>query len=302
MLADDDVCTPRLLESLTILECYRVLIMQRPPLFPWGYKSFISRGPTDGSESRCLLDLFRAIIIPDSVVDASAMKKYSLASLASLACFLWPAAPLPLAEELDGGVSNPGIWKADFVGLACDSWLREQAPDVNPSSIILYHLVNIALHSNFGLLRIFAHPQAGPATCDSNRNATSKLIRVWAQSIHHDIAKGHAEALLSCAENALNVSFMSTTQEGNRFQQGLSTDSSLSCRLFPLSGLPAPTLESPHVPYAVYYATLVLWCGAAVLNEGPVPGNYYLIRGSQILSRQRIRIAHLLDCLIKGIK
>ena len=63
--------------------------------------------------------------------------------------------------------------------------------------------------------------------------------------------------------------------------------------------------EAPHIPYAVYFATLVLWCGA-VTEETTVSNllsaQASIARGERVLSLHKVHIAQLLARVLNDVK
>jgi hypothetical protein len=263
--------------------------MQRPPSLSWRHAESFCQNSTRGDSIDRLQNLINSLTSPGYPIIPADIDIYNLASLAALSAFSWPIMP----SALDNYEPSSSIWKADFVDLACDAWLRAQPVDINASSLVLYHTMNIAAHANFSLLQNFSHSPQDYSTSEKDNETSKSAIETWVRSRHYGIARWHAESLIDCTEKAIAAS----VKEGaSRNQHG---------RIAPPSTNIERSLvmtEAPHIPYAIYYATQVLWCGDIVLDDSRMAGVSHLARGSQVLSRCRVRIAQLLERVLKEVK
>ena len=190
--------------------------------------------------------------------------------------------------------SEKTFWNTDFVELAADKWLRSHQNNVVPSSQMLFHLMNITMHANLLVIQNYAHsPSIGTAR-DRGKESRQTHTLQWARGRHHKIAKWHAERLLECAEKAIS--------DGSKEDMGLAWPIIVQ-RLSKSAEPSRSIIDVVHFPYCVYYATQVLWCGAEMLEGGSsLTRQSYLTRGREILSRQNMRIASLLDRVFRSIK
>lgn len=228
--------------------------------------------------------LLTTISNPGFHVDSENLKEFSLAALSALSPFLWPTMPLaPAGIESARTLSEP-----EFVELATDKWLRSHESPADPAARILYHLMNIAMHTNLLVVQNYAHLPLSGETFDKDRDPYHASILRWVNGRHYQIAKWHAERTLECVETESSL--------GSR-------EDSNSLRHKGADRVP-PTgpIDIAHVPYAIYYATLVLWCGTAVHETRNDLGKLsYLTRGRNILGRQKLRIATLLDRVLSQV-
>jgi hypothetical protein len=283
-----------LLESLYILDCYHVVIIQHPPSLSWHHIDSFANSPPPASRMQqlghCLQELTNGHVPINPHID-----EFSLPSLAALCVYLWPAA---YARQNRYGsdevvIESLSLWKPDFAESACNNWLRAIGPKRNPSELTIYHLMNIMLHANLAVVQHFAHSPPGSAARDAKKSAIGKEITAWVQSRHYQIACWHAEQLITTIEGA----FMSS---GNRSEQQPSSRTSVHAepRRLPY--------EAPHVPYAVYYATLVVWCRSVFKEEktkSSTSGGWASIaRGERILSLHDVHIAQLLAHVLNEVK
>ncbi|KIW19378.1 hypothetical protein PV08_03673 [Exophiala spinifera] len=288
----------RLLETLYILDCYRAIIMQRPPSLSWHHiDSYIDHHAHSSRLTQLHREVFN-LTNTGHLSMPSTTTEFDLASLSSLTSHLWPA--IYLRQNTYGAdkvsVDCLSLWKPDFAELACDNWLRTRRGKADFSCLVVYHMMNIMLHANLTVLQNFAHSSPGSAVRDPKRSLTAREVYAWAQDRHSKIAQWHAENLIISIEGA----FTSATKMDQREPQQPPSRASFSAsepRRLPY--------EAPHVPYGVYYATLVLWCGAVVEESGghsPSGLQALIARGERILSLHRVHIAQLLARVLNEIK
>ncbi|KIW19369.1 hypothetical protein PV08_03664 [Exophiala spinifera] len=290
---DVDKNNASLLEALHILDCYRVVIMQRPPSLARKYSETFIRTPTNRSRISKLHNIIAGLVSGGHTVDLGRNTTFGLTSLAFLSSFVWPATyPQQNAYDTDNTVPNDlFIWRADFAELACDTWLRTVYNQGNLSHLVLYHLMGIILNSNFTVLQNFAHSSPRSATRDATKGLAGKEINAWTKDRHYATAQWHAENMIASIEATL-------TDTARQSQHSSTRPTSLPTEL------PSLAFEAPHVPYAVYYASLVLWAGAfTALNTATsaISGRAQLARGERILLTHKMHIAQLLARLLSGI-
>ena len=155
-------------------------------------------------------------------------------------------------------------------------------------------MMGIILHTNLTVLQNFAHSAPGSAARDAQRCSAAKEVYAWTQDRHYTTARWHAERIIDSLEVALaDPLVMMQTQMP-------------STRTSPLAMEP-PRLafESPHVPYAVYYAALVLWSGTFTV-EGRVSSSTsakaQIARGERILTLHTVHVAKLLARVLSEVK
>jgi hypothetical protein len=233
-----------LLESLYILDCYRVILLYRPPSFPWRHaNSFAQPNPWHDRVNELLkypasLTLHRAnAVTPDD--------RSSFVSLASLGAYLWPATSLSESAGHPDSLNHDNshislLWKSDFVEMACEAWLRRQ-PEPPLTTLIVYHHINLMLHANPVLIQRFAHSSPQAITRDPQKNAVARAVHSWVHGNDYRIAQWHAEQLLSSVESAVAASRSTAGQSDSRLQ-GRPTSPKAH----------RPVFEAPHTPYTVY--------------------------------------------------
>ncbi|KAK6369385.1 hypothetical protein LTS17_009728 [Exophiala oligosperma] len=224
--------------------------------------------------------------------------EFDLASLSSLTSHLWPALyPRQNTYGADNvSVESLSLWKRDFAELACDTWLRTRRGTVDFSCLAVYHMMNIMLHANLTVLQNFAHSAPGSAARDPKKSLAAREVYAWTQDRHYKIAQWHAENLIISIEGAFTAA-TKMDQQGPQQPPPRASFSTSEPRRLPY--------EAPHVPYAVYYATLVLWCGAVIEESGghtPSGLQAPIARGERILSLHKVHIAQLLARVLNEIK
>lgn len=234
--------------------------------------------------------LIQHITSSSSSAASNAFEEFSLATLCGLSPFLWRGLLLaPTEKDSFDRLSRPG-----FVELAADKWLRSHHTDPDQSSKILYHLLNVMLHTNLLLVQKLAHMLGSEANLDKERQACQTSVLHWVQSRHYQVAHWHAERILQCAEKATGDDESEIMVSGQRSRKSFSTKASEASKV---------TIDVAHVPYAIYYATLVLWCAASAGDEiGQFKRVSSIARGRSLLSRLRLRIAGLLEHVLRQVE
>jgi hypothetical protein len=178
--------------------------MQRPPSMSWCHANSFAEPPSTDSRTAQLQRQVAALTDPSHSIDFLATKGYSLASLSALSPHLWPVI-YPSSNRTGSpsdGVKNHSLWKADFVELAGDTWLRTAGATVNSSSLAVYHIMNIMLHGNLAVLQCFAHSHPESETRNPEKSSTGREVHAWLHDRHYLVARWHAENLINTVENA----------------------------------------------------------------------------------------------------
>lgn len=241
--------------------------------------------------SNSIQTLLSKLLNPGAIVDARTVERFSLASLSSLAPFLWRVMPLIPADKDDVKMLS----KPEFVELACDKWLRSHEIQVEPAARILYHLMNMSMHANLLVIQSYAH-QASKEFTDKGNSLLQACVLRWTRGRHFPVAKWHAQRILETVDQASNVSLMEgkgLNRRDERQGPALTSELKFSKR----------DIEMVHVPYAIYYATLVLWCGT-LLADGrkSLSASSYLARGRNLLSMKKLRVAVLLEHVLSKLE
>ena len=271
--------------------------MQRPPSLSWlAIESLAEQHHFTGPLAQLRGEI--ADLSYKSYSHESENHRFDLAVLASLTPRLWPAS----YSRFNGygaeytSIDSLHLWKAEPMELACEVWLRSRTPS-DPSHLAVYHMMNIVLHSNITVIQSFVHSAPDSTGRDPTKNAAAREAVNWAKDRHYLVASWHADSLITAIERALTDSQHDSTQVGAR--QGL--------RMVQSSHSDQRRLdhEAPHVPYAIYYATLVLWCGQFTagqhLDSTRLSAKAVIARGERALSSHRVHIAQLLAQVLRGV-
>jgi len=291
---DMDGDNNQLLEALYILDCYRVIIVHRPPSLARKYSESFTQTPANRSRISQLHSVIADLTCGGHTIKAELHGQFSLPSLASVSTIIWPAIyPQQNGYGTDKALlESLSLWKADFAELACDTWLRTLYRPENLSHLVIYHMMGIILHTNLTVLQNFAHSAPGSAARDAKRCAAAKEVYAWTQDRHYTTARWHAEQMIDSIEVAL-ADPLAMTQMQSRGPSSLATEP------------PRLAFESPHVPYAVYYAALVLWAGAFTVqatSSSSTSAQAQVARGERILSLHKVHIAKLLARVLSEVR
>ena len=273
--------------------------MQRPPCLSWQHVESFAQFSVPGSQ------VFRLHIAISNLINGrhesrqAGDEAFCLPSLASLSSILWPV--LYTRHNRHGTdnvlIESLSFWKPEFAEVACDTWLRTNGQTENTSILTIYHMMNIMLHGNLTALQSFAHSPPGSAAREPKKSLAAREIHAWTQDRHYKIAHWHAEHMIRALEKAFATFPPRTGQQFSNQVAGPASASSTETRRLPF--------EAPHVPYAVYYATLILWCGAAVHEStaaSSASAQAQIGRGERILSLHKVHIAQLLARVLNEVK
>jgi hypothetical protein len=273
--------------------------MQCPPSLSWHHADSFARLSNPSSRINQLHKLVAEVIDGGRTAIKNASSDFSLAGLACVAMFLWPVI-YPLQNRY--GVSNMvvesfSLWKRDFADLACDTWLRIHGQTADASHLTIYHMLNIMLRANLTIVQSFAHSAPGSPARDPNKSLAAREVNLWTRSPHYKFARWHAEHMIATIEGAFTFPTNRSEQPNVRQSSKRPSSSTTESRQLPF--------EAPHIPYAIYFATLVIWCGA-MTEENNVSTSLApqaaITRGERILSLHKVHIAQLLARVLSDVK
>lgn len=219
--------------------------------------------------------------LDDLAVLVSSSRKISsiggtVAGLGAVASFAWYSSPHGCF-----GWREPTLWDSNFVDIALERWIELQSGEVAPWTLLLFHMAHIHLHANLGLLQHIARLVARTSLRSSAGYVTA--IEQWLTGRHYEISRYHAESILKIAKNTLG------TEQRNFHCSKSGNFASHSQAVVP---------EPPHLPFCIYFATLVLWYGNLFPERDRLIHNAFLEAGAQILSGLHVRVAiYLRDAL-----
>lgn len=271
-----------------VLDLYRVILMRRPPTLSGcdiaALCSHNSGSEGEATELSSLSRLVESLVTPGCPVDPTALQRHSISSLGALSAYLWPVTRMSFNQQTSG-VGAPAqhpLWKRDFVALACDKWWNSQQPSSDPSAAILYHCVKLIAHADIELLESYFSRSLQKERRGHAEQAEYKKIRAWLASHDGAIALSHGNAVFSVAESLWRRDANDEGSPAHGSYRGATTQ---------------PSTDSPHMPYIIYFATLVLWAQDVSRKEceGAMGGVALLAQGQRLLRKCTSRIAALME-------
>lgn len=274
----------RLTDDLYMLECYRVVLFQRPPnLYPTSTPTLYSPWEahssllTNDSDNHRLLHTLRALMTPEGPTVAFENASQAGYALAALLIFSWHAMPIKLAF-----VGDRGPWERSHFELGLNRWLKSHKGHIEDSTMLLFHLASIALHTNMASLHGLVHNVLQPS--DQPINLTD-AIKQWRNSDHSRIAVWHAACLTQAAKRIVVSQRLMHSKMSTHANSGEEN---------------SRTPEPPHAAICMYLATLTLWASEVASEPVNVPvAKAALERGCSILSQFNVRIATLLENILR---
>lgn len=268
--------------SLYTLECYRVILLLRPPDTFFRSLFRFSGGDADAVlQSNTADRLVHSLFTPDTSITTA----HNYYDQATSLCTIAISASLRLTSSDSSSIVR-SLWKAEYFELALSRWHSAQLQHSTDWSLLtLYHLICLNLHTNVGLIQHLVHASDWIRRDDRTSKLWSSLD-TWRTSRHYPAARWHAQTILSQLNEVLASSAaIRHSSEDDGLQAGV-----------PKPSQQAVPPESPHVPYAVYIATIVLWCGDQ-LCTGPADSvnTAYIDTSILLLASMRVRIAALLQ-------
>ena len=272
----DEASQRRLLfESLYLLESFHVVLLQHSSSITLAqFEPPCANDDKTSYPLRQVRDVVVELFNPSASFDRiGVLGITSIPTLAAIAIYASPA--ILRSTETDRETS---LWRADFVELALDRWIKAQSGDLDISVLALFHMTHIGIHANIKLLQCFAHaPTDSPARASTNSIISS--LRRWTASSDYDHAVWHSEALLKQTKRGI-------VERSSRRVRASAVESSLS--------------ESPQLPVGIYFSCLVLWCGSVITQpDDSLKAQSIVELGIQILSGLKIRIAELLRNVLR---
>lgn len=256
-------------EALEVLESYRVLILLLPPCFPEIFESSTApahdlyRGPISSETS------LAALMTPNAQVDSSCA---NLQNLASVSKYFWMSSPR--GHEY---ARKQRLWNPEFVELSLERWMNSDSRYVTDpetldiSQALLYHLGCINSYLNLGIILRYSH--------DFTKRSKIPSDSHFVNSIHDcitgpdfKVARWHAEIMLQLVKKTMSIPY----------------------HLNQLTKERQHMVEPPHLPYCIYFATLILWCGETDFSGGHSIKESCIENGIQLLGSLKVRVSRVL--------
>ena len=257
-----------------VLECYRVLLLQRPPTLAIFSETFNEIKTKSVINTKSWFDDLAAMMTVGGSSDNRDRGLVDLAAIGSLAWFPSPHDSLCYRES--------PLWKPEFVEIALNRWTEAQT-EIQPSVALLSHMAQISLHCNVGYLQRLARPVARIGRMSSHHPVLDSIAK-WLSSRHFAISKWHAESIVKLAK-------VHGSRQGRK-QRTSSPPPSVTTKG------QACFSETPHLPFCIYYATLILWYGNLLGAQDQFLRDVCLEEGARMLLQLKVRVAqHLGNAL-----
>jgi hypothetical protein len=143
---------------------------------------------------------------------------------------------------------------------------------------VLYHMANINLHANIGLLQRHARSIAKVDHALLNSQVFTS-VQKWLSSRHYDVAVWHAERLLRITISIMGIDHWALSDPR-------SSEGPPNARTF--------ASQPPHLPFCVYFASLVLWYGRLDSGQGRLRRNSHIDAGIRLLFHLEVQVAKYL--------
>ena len=254
------------LQALFILECYRVIVLQRSMLSPRELNSELNVTTQERLE---------LLFTPNSSIDHHAIATPGILELAIIATF-----GLPFTPFSRNATYSSTRWRPEFATMVLDRWARVRVLQEELSTVLLYHFVCINMHARLDLLQHFVRTHSSRMSTNRASDIGSTELRDWSRTMDCTISHWHARRILQLAQS-------NTLEQSNRVGANASRVQKLQ--------------EAPHVPYSIYFATLVLWCGAMYETPTTPESTLHLHLGIAALSGLRVRVANLLAQALREV-
>lgn len=256
-------------EALEVLESYRVLLLLLPPCFPENFEESRALGYNLHRAPSSSVTNLAALMTPNTLVDASCA---NLQNLASITKYFWMSSPR--GHEY---ARKRQLWSPEFVELALERWMssdRRYVTDpetMDVSQAFLYHLACINSYLNVGMILRYSHEFSRRSKIPSDKNLVDSVRRCVAGQ-DFKVARWHAEAMLQLAKKTTSIPYHLNHLTKERQQM----------------------VEPIHLPYCIYFATLIIWCEATDDSGGRSIRESCIENGIQLLGTLKIRISRVL--------
>lgn len=265
---------PRVLESMFILETYRVVLLQRPPALYatactpslQGLQSIILQQSGQPQESAFMPDIdFETLLTPHARLPGLSRPQSMSICLNGLIALSWHCKGPITTETNDGPMYNPELVELAFHRWS--TWVSSSSaePTIVFSKRILFHLALMNMHCNMNLIHKYARAHTMQT---KTREAIHNIVQAWYRSSESSTAVSHATELVRLAKDWL-VFGPVAVQDVRR--------------------------EPPHIAIGVYLAALVLWAATTSRPDSDDDAIRSILEGAiYTLSTLRMRTAKML--------
>ena len=180
------------------------------------------------------------------------------------------------------------LWRPEFTEIALDRWLQAQSQPLGLSKTLIYHMTHINIHTDLALLQ-----RCAPSLTKSSRNLSEENAHVysWITSEDFKVARWHAERSLDAVRKEMAKCRRMTKNsmlQRDRPEQTPESNFILA--------------EPPHLPYCIYFSTLIVWYETRHNVKESAAWNACIDRLVQLLFGLKSRVAKLLGNALLELK
>lgn len=271
-------------EALEMLESYRVLLLLLPPCFPENFTPESSRAPGSNGNLHPRLSSpaasLAALMTPNGEITSCA----SLQTLTSITKYFWMSSP----RGHECARKRYQLWNPEFIELALERWMTadknnmsdpEETSTLDISPALLYHLALMHSYLNLAMILRYSHEFSKRSKIPSDSNLVESIHRCISGP-DFKIARWHAEIMLQLIKKSTSIPYHLDRNH--------------------LAKERPQMVEPPHLPYCIYFATLVIWCAEAGVDVGGSGGNgnskkeSCIENGIQLLGMLKVRVSRVL--------
>lgn len=289
----------RLLCDIQLLECYRTVLLQRPPnLFPSMFPDLDFPHEIDSSSmenfgSLSVLSTLQILMTPGRPAEKLICPSHSIYSLASLATLCWHAMSTSPAASI---AVFP--WRKEAFHLALNKWANSHQTLPNPSVLMLFHMTSVGLCVNITHIHGIAHLRL--------QNTQSPLALIEHLKEMPELATEDCQAAIWHSEQIVRLAKRLTNSPPEN------ASGKICQTLRPSEHSSNPSSDSkrntadpepPHIAFCIYLAHLMLWSAALVrLPSDTEALNAQLDTGIYILSHLKVRVAKVFQNVLRRLK
>lgn len=268
-------------EALLILDCYRVVLLQRPPSTPSRCLFDSQAESVDRQQNRTddLPNIISAILLKRPFHGLTRGSPESLSSLAYLGLLTWSLVPQP-TSRLPGPQS---LWSGAFCESCLHQWRLSHIRPADENILMLFHAIHlntvVCIPDLQTLVVKYLMAQksprnepvvhTGPTTHGCQGLSMDTLRVLFRSDQDREKSVWHARKMLSLSEYIIRI----PPSAASRVQSPRGPSNKLE-----------PPRKAPHFAHCVSFSVLTLWCESLLTNELNVhESKSWLERGIKVL-------------------
>ena len=310
-----------LVQSMYLLECYRVVLLQQPTM---RYTTSVLRetqmtplgvAAPQSTESCDIPLLLRAITAYDAPGVHIQSDAQSMQSLCALSILVSNHQRLPgslsrLLQSDDRHFETPTQdWRDDFAEISLQKWLVLHSKPPSADTMLLYHLIHLNIYASFAEIEMVARTatessknegppivvdKSQPLSFSKSSSLSRKVValkRCFTSRERSDKAAWHARRLLDIAPSMQDLR---PGSPGDRIHLARGSDAIRSSQ--PL-----------HFSFAVYYSCMILWSLEFLETHSQgtkdaIGTSSPLRKGSNLLSQSTSRVAENFKQILESLQ